>query len=72
MIQKGFANDDASSANVYNGCVLIIYQHSRFNGASATYKCNKGIPGGWCRVNFNSMNDQMSSLKVCNLNGSGC
>merc|ERR1711998_745278 len=75
MMRKGVKNDDASSAKVYNGCKLIIYQHSRFNGRSATYECNHG---SWCNFDYNHFtrrgvgNDQMSSLKVCNKSGSGC
>jgi hypothetical protein len=75
MIRKGVKNDDASSAKVYNGCKLIIYQHSRFNGHHATFNCNHG---GWCNFDWNHFtrrgvgNDHMSSLRVCNRNGSGC
>jgi hypothetical protein len=75
MIRKGVKNDDASSAKVYNGCKLIIYQHSRFNGRAAGFDCNHG---GWCKFDYNTFtrrgvgNDHMSSLRVCNRNGSGC
>merc|ERR1719158_1136928 len=45
MMRKGVKNDDASSAKVYGGCRLIIYQYSRFNGRHATMDCNHN---GWC------------------------
>jgi len=75
MMRKGVKNDDASSAKVHGGCRLIIYQHSRFNGRHATYDCNSHT---WCNFDHHHFtrrgvgNDQMSSLKVCNRNGSGC
>merc|ERR1719434_408783 len=67
MMRKGVKNDDASSAKVYNGCKLIIYQHSRFNGRHATFDCNHG---GWCNFDWNHFtrrgvgNDHTSSLRV--------
>merc|ERR1711967_230046 len=75
MMRKGVKNDDASSAKVYNGCKLIIYQHSRFNGHHAAFDCNHG---GWCNFDWNQFtrrgvgNDHMSSLRVCNKDNTGC
>merc|ERR1711967_69870 len=75
MMRKGVKNDDASSAKVYNGCKLIIYQHSRFNGHHAAFDCNHG---GWCNFDWNHFtrrgvgNDHMSSLRVCNKDNTGC
>jgi len=76
MQRRGVKNDDASSAKVTKGCRLIIYQHSRFNGKHATYDCDSK---GWgCAFDHQYFtrrgvkNDQMSSLRVCNRDGSGC
>merc|ERR1719434_585221 len=67
MMRKGVKNDDASSAKVYGGCKLIIYQHSRFNGRHASFVCNHN---GWCNFDWNHFtrrgvgNDHTSSLRV--------